>query len=305
MGSPTKKAMLFVLLDRSGSMGGKEADVIGSINTFIEEQKKLPDPAVIAIANFSAEIPGMITFTRPMVSLAEIKPLTEDDYKPLGGTPLLDATGKAIQALDEDWKREKPDRCIFVTFTDGEENCSQEFTKQKIKNLIEAREKSGLWSFLFFGANVDSFLEASAMGYTVNKMSNYVASGVGTRNASATMSESVGTLRGMSAHGFACASAGNADIGLGKNIAEDGTQYGNVQDNASIGQGLADALTQQGKMPPPRGLPTGWGPDLSKTIVPPTVNQTPPAAAMAQPTWEPPTSSALKDPKITPWSPPQ
>jgi cobalamin biosynthesis protein CobT len=36
------KTMICLILDRSGSMGGRETDVIGGVNRFIKEQQALP-----------------------------------------------------------------------------------------------------------------------------------------------------------------------------------------------------------------------------------------------------------------------
>lgn len=276
MGSPVKKTMLFVLLDESGSMSGKEADVIGSINTLIDDQLKVPEPASMAIAVFGGHIPDMIKFVRPMTPLKDIQKLTPADYRPTGSTPLFEATGRSIQALDNDWVREKPDRCIFATFTDGQNTDHHEFTADKVKKMITAREKSGLWSFLFLGANIDSFTVGATMGYTTNKMSNYTASSRGIRGASATLSHSFRNLRTANAHAFAEASHGIGDIGLGGDIAEDGTV---------TKVPLADLNIQ------PQSQST------AKTHIPPT-------AAMQQEPWTPPTSSALFDPKIEAWKPP-
>lgn len=278
MGNAVKKSMLFVLLDESGSMGNLRSDVISGINTFIEDQRKLPDPAVVAIANFGTHLPGGLKFVRTMTDLREVKPLTETDFAPNGGTPLLDATGKSIVALDADWAREKPDRCIFVTFTDGQENSSQEYTVGKIKSLIESREKSGLWSFIFLGANIDSFQVGAAMGYTTSKMSNYTATSAGLRGATVRMSESVGTLRDADAGGFAAAAAGSASIGLGGDIQDDGSVTNLQQGLGSGGGGLGSATIPSSSIPP--------------------------AAAMAPESWTPPTSSALFDPKVDAWKPP-
>lgn len=284
MGNAVKKTMLLVLLDESGSMSGLKSDVIKGINNFIEEQRKLPDPAVLAIANFGGHIPGMINFIRPMTDLREVRLLTDMDYVPTGGTPLLDATGRSIQTLDADWAREKPDRCVFVTFTDGEENASTEFSVGKIKSLIEAREKSGLWSFLFLGANIDSFTAGGAMGYTRSKMSNYTANSAGLAGATYTMGQTVGNLRSMDAGNFASASAGNLDIGLGGDIQEDGSVTNKIGSQLGSQQGLGSG-----------------GTGLGSSTIP---SATPPAAAMKQESWEPPASSALFDPKVDAWKPP-
>lgn len=296
MGNPVKKTMLFALLDCSGSMAGMEADVVGSINTFAEEQKKLPDPAVFGVAVFSSETEGMIKIIRPMVDLKEFKPLTRDSFAAIGGTPLLDATGKAIQTLDADWLREKPDRCVFVTFTDGMENASKEFNKDQIKSMIQSRERSGLWQFLFLGANIDAFSVGSAMGYTSNKMSNYVGSSIGTKSAIHRMSESVGTLRSASSEVFANVAAGSGDIGLGGDIAEDGTISKGTD---GLQKGYVDKPVSYGANAP-AGNP--W--QLGSIAGGPINSPNPPLASLKPEDWAAQQSSALFDPKEEAWKPP-
>jgi hypothetical protein len=282
------KTMLFMLLDESGSMTNLRKDVIGTVNTFIEEQRKLPDPAVMAIACFGDHIQGGIKFIRPMIDLKEIAPLTDVDFVPNGWTPLLDATGGSIVSLDADWAREKPDRCVFSTFTDGQENASKEYTLGKIKSLIEAREKSGLWVFQFLGANIDSFATAQQMGYNSSHTANYTASSKGFAAAGETLSGSVGMLRNASDEVFVAAAAGAASIGLGGDIQEDGSVTNQVDVKVTAtthpGFGAFDTRAQQLTRP-------------SSTV--------PPVAALApEVSWTPPTSSALFDPKVEAWKPP-
>lgn len=241
------KAMICLILDRSGSMSGREADVIGGVNSFIEEQKKLPDPASVAFVRFDTQ--GIERF-RTMAPLADVKPLTSDDYKPRGGTPLLDAVGKTITALDDDWKAEQPDRCIVVIVTDGQENESREYTKQKVKELIQARQESGKWAFIYLGANVDSFAEAGSMGIAGANTANYHNTAMGTKALYQTVSASVGRMR---ATGEVVAQ------NLGGTIGEDGglsKATGDVTAQAPIGGGSSNST----KWTPPTatGTPETW-----------------------------------------------
>src|SRR6185369_4884147 len=163
------KTMICLILDRSGSMAGRESDVVGGVNTFIEEQKKLPDPACMAFVRFDTDA---IERFRQMQNISEVSPMNKEEYQPRGGTPLLDAIGQTINGLDSDWKKENPDRAIVVIVTDGEENSSREYTKEKIKDMIKAREDSGKWSFIYLGANVDSFANAGSMGINLQNVAN-------------------------------------------------------------------------------------------------------------------------------------
>lgn len=205
------KTMICLILDRSGSMGGRENDVIGGVNTFIDEQKKLPDPASVAFVRFDTE---EIERFRPMMALADVQPLAKGEYQPRGGTPLLDAVGQTITALDDDWKREQPDRCIVVIVTDGEENSSREYKKDKIKELIQARQDSGKWAFIYLGANVDAFAEAGSMGIMGANTGGYTNTAAGNKALYATASASVGTMRMTGA---------TLAHNLGGNIEEDGS----------------------------------------------------------------------------------
>ena len=241
------KTMIYLILDRSGSMQGREGDVIGGVNNFIEEQKKLPDPASIAFVRFDTEIERF----RPMGDLSKTEPLAKSEYQPRGSTALLDAVGETITKADEDWKTEKPDRCIVVIVTDGCENASREYTKVKIQALIKARQDSKLWAFIYLGANVDAFAEAHGMGINLSNTAGYHNTAAGLKSMYTAASASVGVMR---------SSGATVAHNLGGNIAEDGSV-----DSKITGQ----------KAPPDIVATSAW--------VPPVVPKTPTNSA-----WTPP-----------------
>lgn len=146
------KTLIGILLDRSGSMGGHESDVVGGINKFIVEQKKLKGKCFLGMSRFDTEYDEF----RPALALTEIAPLEAHEYVPRGDTALLDAVAKTIGSLDEAKRQQKAKKVIMVIFTDGEENASREVNADQVKQLIKEREKDG-WSFLYFGANIDRF----------------------------------------------------------------------------------------------------------------------------------------------------
>ena len=204
------KTMICLILDRSGSMAGREKDVIGGVNTFLDEQKKLPHPASVAFVRFDT---SAIERFRPMTSLKKAEPLTAVDYVPLGGTPLLDAIGQTIVALDADWKVEKPDQAVVVIVTDGMENSSREYKKAQIKDMITSREASGKWMFVYLAANVDAFAEAGAIGVLAANTAGYTSTAAGTSAMYSATSQTVGALR---------MTGNKVAKNLGGNIAEDG-----------------------------------------------------------------------------------
>lgn len=198
------KSLLCLILDRSGSMSGKESDVIGGVNAFIAEQKKIPDEAVLSMVRFDTEYEEF----RRAQNLKEVQPIGPADYQPRGGTALLDAVGRSLVALDEAWKLHQPARGIVVIVTDGEENSSREWSKERIKAEIEARERSGKWSFVYLGASVNAFTEAGAMGIRVVNTGHYSNTSAGTQAVYAAAAASVGLMR----------ATGTADANLGGHI---------------------------------------------------------------------------------------
>jgi len=238
------KTLICLILDRSGSMSGRESDVINGANGFIDKQKALPDPASIALVRFDSE--GIERF-RAMAPLAECAPITEEDYQPRGGTPLLDAVGQTIMALEGDWRREQPERAIVVIVTDGLENASREYTKAKVKELIEARQASGKWAFIYLGANVDAFAEGGALGIAAANTAGYVNSAAGLRATYNSASLSVSHMR---------TTGQTLAHNLGGNINEDGS----VTQRPKAGAPAEPATPKPSAPPASQAGSTTWTP---------------------------------------------
>lgn len=239
------KTIICLVLDRSGSMNGREKDVIGGVNKFIEEQKELKDPASMAFVRFDSEA---VERFRPMLPLESVEPLGAKDFVPRSSTPLLDAVGKTIVALDADWKTEKPDRAIMIIVTDGQENCSNEYTKEKVKQMIEARQNSGLWAFIYLGANVDAFAEAHAMGINTQNSAGYTNSTIGTQAMYRTVSASATHMR---------ATGQTIADNLGGTIAEDPDAKAAIKPTA---KGTQDAKSdEKTTWTPPADKPSASG----------------------------------------------
>ncbi len=184
-------ALMGILLDRSGSMSGKELDVVGGVNRFIDDQKKVDGEASLLMARFDKEY----ELFRPLKPLAEVSPLESTEYAPRGYTALLDALGKTIGHFDQLYEEKKPDKVIVVVATDGLENASREFNRELIKSMIAAREKDGVWTFIYIGAHVQAFDEARSMGFQMSNTSQVHDSHMGSAIGSSTMNAGVRSLR--------------------------------------------------------------------------------------------------------------
>ena len=165
----TKKKELDVvfLLDRSGSMQGSETDTIGGYNSYLEQQRKNKFNTKITTVLFDE-----ILHNRKPIQ--DVNNLTEKEYFVRGCTALLDAIGKTINNLD---KKVKDNKVLFVITTDGLENASREYNKDKIKSLIEQHSN---WEFIYIGADIDSYGEGTSIGIPRKNISNYSKSKKGT-----------------------------------------------------------------------------------------------------------------------------
>jgi hypothetical protein len=99
------------------------------------------------------------------VPLLELVDLDETNYRPNNGTALYDAIGDAIARIDEQIATGAvaPQRVLFAIITDGEENSSRRYGREKIFDMVRTHENAG-WSFVFMGANVDSYATSRSVG---------------------------------------------------------------------------------------------------------------------------------------------
>ena len=153
---------IVLLLDRSGSMSGLEADTIGGFNGLIEKQKSLPGRALVTAVLFDHRVE--VLYDR--LPLEQVKPMTREDYYVRGSTALLDAVGSTITRIRTMQNRlpesERPGKTLFVITTDGMENASVDYSRREVRRLIEAAGTD--WEFLFLGANMDAVEVGGGMG---------------------------------------------------------------------------------------------------------------------------------------------
>lgn len=183
-----------VLLDRSGSMESVKDETISGYNAFVKEQQDAGDNASLTLVQFdSAGIDTLQEFTPIKV----VPDLNTDTFQPRGMTPLLDALGKTIESTGQSLgaipEANRPDKIVFVVITDGQENASHQFSKDRIKGMIEHQSSVYNWQFVYLGANQDAFTEAGSLGIAAAAAANYA--GAATADAFAVASANVGSYR--------------------------------------------------------------------------------------------------------------
>lgn len=172
-------ADITIVLDRSGSMESIADDTIGSFNAFLKDQQKEPGQAQLSLVLFDHEY----TPVHSAVPLASVPRLTAATFQPRGSTALLDAIGRTIlatgQRLSAMPELERPERVVFVIITDGQENSSREFTRERIFEMIAHQRDAYAWHFEFLGANQDAIQAAGHIGIPAADALTYGATAAG------------------------------------------------------------------------------------------------------------------------------
>ena len=185
---------IIVVLDRSGSMSAIRKDMEGGFNEFIKDQKAVEGEATLMLAQFD----NNYEVVHDNIVIADVPDLA---LSPRGMTALLDAIGRSlttererIKGMDEN---DQPEKVICVVITDGMENSSHEYDRNKIMDMIKdlEAEEDPQWDFVFLGANQDAIAEGGSMGVRAGSSYTYDASPIGTQTAFRSLSDSMTTHR--------------------------------------------------------------------------------------------------------------
>ncbi|MBR5913938.1 MAG: VWA domain-containing protein [Selenomonadaceae bacterium] len=186
---------IICILDRSGSMQSLTEDVIGGYNSFLEKQKKESGTAEVTTILFDDKYEKI----EDAVNLNDAKNLTSEIYYARGNTALMDALGKTIMETLGTMAKENicpaKRRVLVMIMTDGLENASTEYSKAKIKSMIEATTKEYNWNYVFIGANIDSASEAQSIGIRADHSANFAPDSGGVRETFERMDEAAKDVR--------------------------------------------------------------------------------------------------------------
>jgi len=165
--------VVHVLLDGSGSMEFVRDSTINGYNEYVNSLKQDGGKYKLSLTSFDSDMQGKLRLNKihDNVHVDDVPELTRETYAPNGGTPLYDAF---CTVLKETTSR-KDEKHLFVVLTDGDENMSKKYTAKDMRELKKQYEDEGNWTFVYLGANQDSFATAKNFGYTVSNTSNFNA----------------------------------------------------------------------------------------------------------------------------------
>ena len=165
---------LVLILDMSGSMASLTDDTIGGFNSVIRQNTDKDGEVLVTTYLFN----GACKMLHDRVPIAEVRPMTTEDYRAGGCTALIDAMGQAIDHIVSihRYAREEdiPEHTLFVITTDGWENASHRYTAEQVKEKVRHQQEKRGWEFVYLASNIDAVETAGRYGiareYAVDTM---------------------------------------------------------------------------------------------------------------------------------------
>jgi len=223
-----KKPKMFVafVLDETGSMVDVWDETISGYNKYVDELAA--DNTVrtrFTMAKFDS---ARYDLVHDAAKIGDIPHLTKSTYVPGAMTPLYDAIGKSIRAMEDAIADEDDPRVCVTILTDGLENASREYTFDTVQKLIEGK-KGDEWTFVFLGSELSAVDLAVGLGVPRGNVAQYNQGAPQAAFAAAAM----GTQSWTTGGGIASASF-MSDAGVGDRIGWDDDDENDDADNDEI-----------------------------------------------------------------------
>ena len=168
-----KTTLVNFILDKSGSMESVVDSTISGFNEYIGKLKNDGNSYEFSLTFFDTEVVKKYVAT----PIRNVDSLNKDNYQPMGGTALYDAVCSTVRSIERDLVEGV--KVLNVILTDGEENASRLHTERDFSDMVKRLEGKGNWTFVFLGANQDSWARASKWGFAMNNVSNFHSTAAG------------------------------------------------------------------------------------------------------------------------------
>lgn len=156
---PRKQRVLIKFMqDNSGSMEPRWLETVSGFKLFVDDLKSKKD------VKYALSLTLFNTLTQSVITALPIHEVDSDAlsaFRSGGGTALYDALGESLGA---DLGESAFDKIIYVIVTDGEENSSRVWTKDKLHTLIDEKISGGKSTFTYLGAQPETWDDAAKLG---------------------------------------------------------------------------------------------------------------------------------------------
>jgi hypothetical protein len=154
-----KDELLVFLIDTSGSMAGQEVDIVNGVNKVMEDMFAQYQKFTHTNGTFSVQIWTFSERERRLLTEAPLQTVPKiafEQYRPSGGTPLMDAIGDTLKNV--------PNGSTIIIATDGEDTTSSRYTLKDVKEMIaDAKEKRDI-QFIFVAKGTEAFSGGARLG---------------------------------------------------------------------------------------------------------------------------------------------
>lgn len=150
-----------ILLDRSGSMEDCRDKTIDAFNEYVNALRvKAVAGTRLSLSTFDSD---SIDDVFAALRAADVPRLTRETFVPRGMTPLFDAVGHVVAAIDK--VTLLPDeRVTLAILTDGLENASKELKAPAVARMLIDRQERCNWLVQYLGANQDAWEAGAQIG---------------------------------------------------------------------------------------------------------------------------------------------
>lgn len=184
----TLRTYIAIVLDKSGSMNDIKDATIKGFNSQVDSiVKEAVGKVYLSLITFSSQVEPVFINQPP----SYLTKLTRENYRPNGWTALYDAVGHAINRLDYTAEDVGNAAFLVIIVSDGGENYSKEF-KYTLPAMIKRKQQTGRWTFVYVGSNQDLAQVSQLLYIPVQNTYTFESTPIGTANAFAASSNSMG-----------------------------------------------------------------------------------------------------------------
>jgi uncharacterized protein YegL len=195
------KAVVAMLVDRSGSMAHLTDKVVDGSNEFIDKQREYDEKAGATTDLLFSTFDNAYDRLHTGAQLASVGKVTHSDIGARGSTALHDGIGQILQDTLQyvDGLQEAPAKVTVFIMTDGHENSSRQWSSDEIKQAVTSLKEQHKWQFIFAGANMDAVVAGSHYGFERSESVTYAARGRNVEKMMDSVSQSVNRYKSVPA----------------------------------------------------------------------------------------------------------
>ena len=166
------KVLVNFIQDRSGSMQSVWQETLSGFRKFVEDLRASAQKDGVQYLFSLTTFDTLVEIPVASQSIDSVDVDILAKHGPRGSTALYDAVGVTIQNIAAN--QHDADKVIVVIVTDGHENSSREWDKDKLHSAIDSRLKEGNWSFTYLGTQPETWADAAAFGVAFGATAQYV-----------------------------------------------------------------------------------------------------------------------------------